>query len=156
MVSNDNLEPKPGRDGQPMTDARGRVMHRLLNPQDLAGKIRVWRFVILRRLSQLGILLLFFGTAHWGWSLFGQPLLRGNLSGSELLGILPMADPFASLQILLTRELPETEVLIGAALVVLFYALIAGRVFCTWVCPINPVTDLAGWLRRRLNIRDLL
>ncbi len=155
-MNDDGLKPKLGRDGEPMFDARGRVMHQLLDPPGFAGKFHVWRFVVLRRLSQIGILLLFYGTAHWGWSLFGQPLLSGNLSGSELLGIVPMADPFATLQILLTRVLPETEVLIGAVLVLVFYALIAGRVFCAWVCPVNLVTDLAGWMRRRLNIRDLL
>jgi ferredoxin-type protein NapH len=25
-------------------------------------------------------------------------------------------------------------------------------VFCSWVCPVNPVTDAAAWLRRRLHI----
>ncbi len=150
------LKPKIGRDGKPMLGPRGQVMHELLYPSDLAGKLYVWRFLILRRLTQIGILLLFFGTAHWGWTLFGEPLLRGNLSGSEIIGLIPLADPFATLQILLTRVLPEGEVLIGAGLVLLFYGLIAGRVFCAWVCPVNMVTDLAGWLRRRLNIRDLL
>jgi ferredoxin-type protein NapH len=67
-----------------------------------------------------------------------------------------MADPFAVLQILLTRAMPEVEVLIGAAIILLLYGLIAGRSFCAWVCPLNLVTDLAGWLRRRLSIRDLL
>ncbi len=151
-----DLKPKLGRDGEPMIGANGRPMHQLLDPSGIADRIRVWRFVILRRLSQVGILLLFFGTAHWDWSIAGVPLLRGNLSGSELLGILPMADPFAVLQILLTRAIPETEVLIGAALILVLYGFIAGRSFCAWVCPVNLITDLAGWLRRRLKIRDLL
>jgi ferredoxin-type protein NapH len=33
-----------------------------------------------------------------------------------------------------------------------FYALLGGRVYCSWVCPVNPVTDGAAWLRRRLGI----
>ncbi len=151
-----DLKPKLGRDGEPMLDVKGRAMHQLLNPLGLSEKARVWRFVILRRVSQLGILLMFFGTAHWGWSIAGEPLLSGNLSSSELVGILPMADPFATLQILLTRAMPDTEVLIGALIILVLYAVIAGRTFCAWVCPVNLVTDLAGWLRRRLNIRDLL
>jgi len=155
-VNQSDLKPKLGRDGKPMIGTNGRVMHQLLDPPRLAGKISVWRFVILRRISQIGILLLFYGTAHWGWSLAGEPLLSGNLSGSEFAGLIPMADPFATLQILLTRAMPETEVLIGAGLILALYALIAGRVFCAWVCPVNLVTDLAGWLRRRLNTKDLL
>ena len=42
--------------------------------------------------------------------------------------------------------------LIGAAIVIAFYALVGGRVFCSWVCPVNVVTDTAAWLRRRLKI----
>lgn len=155
-MNESDLKPKLGRDGKPMIGTNGRVMHRLLNPPRLADKLNVWRFVILRRLSQAGILILFFGTAHWGWSFAGEPLLSGNLSSSELVGVVPMADPFAVLQILLTRAMPESEVLIGAGLILLLYGLIAGRIFCAWVCPVNLVTDLAGWLRRRLNIKDLL
>ncbi len=41
---------------------------------------------------------------------------------------------------------------IGAVIVGAFYALIAPRVYCSWVCPINLLTDLAAWLRKRLGI----
>jgi len=33
-----------------------------------------------------------------------------------------------------------------------FYVLVGGRVFCSWVCPVNVVTDTASWLRQRLGI----
>jgi ferredoxin-type protein NapH len=105
---------------------------------------------------QFGVLLLFFGTAHWGWSVAGRPLLTGNLSASELLGALPMADPFAVVQQLLTRHVLGTEVLLGAAVVSGFYLLVGGRVFCSWICPVNVVTDLAAWLRGRLGIGDVV
>jgi len=111
-----------------------------------------WRYLIARRSSQFFVLLLFFGTAHWGWSIAGRPLLRGNLSASELLGAIPMADPFAVLQQLLTGHLLATEVLIGAAIVLTFYAFLGGRTFCAWVCPVNAVSDLAGWLRLKLGL----
>jgi ferredoxin-type protein NapH len=124
-------------------------------PATLRGKLRVWRYLILRRSTQFGVLLLFFGSAHWGWSLAGRPLLSGNLSASEVLGSIPLADPFAVTQILLTQHLLEPRVLIGALIVLVFYTLVGGRVWCSWVCPINPVTDLAAWLRQRLAIRDM-
>ncbi len=69
-----------------------------------AGKIGgpwAWRYVLLRRLTQAGVLLLFWGTASRGWQVAGAPLLRGNLSASELLGRIPLADPLAALQLLL-------------------------------------------------------
>ncbi len=109
------------------------------------------RYLILRRVTQLGILLIFAATFRWGFEIVGVPVLRGNLSASELLGVLPLADPFAAIQILLTRHLPEATVLTGALIVLVFYALIGGRTFCSWVCPVNPVADLAAWLRRKLG-----
>jgi ferredoxin-type protein NapH len=42
---------------------------------------------------------------------------------------------------------------VGALMVLVFYALVGGRVFCSWVCPVNLVTDLAAWLRRRFDLR---
>jgi ferredoxin-type protein NapH len=124
-------------------------------PDNIGGKLNVWRYIILRRATQIGVLLLFFGTAHWGWTVLGQAVLTGNLSSSELLGMIPMADPFAVLQILVTQHALAARVLIGAAIVLVFYALLGGRVWCAWVCPLNMVTDLAGWLRIRLGVRDL-
>lgn len=121
-------------------------------PATWTGKLRVWRYLIARRITQVGMLLLFFGSAHWGWSLLGQPLLIGNLSASELLGVIPLADPFAALQILVTGHTLRSEALIGAAIIMLFYALVGGRVWCSWVCPLNMVTDLAAWVRKRLGI----
>lgn len=112
-----------------------------------------WRYVVLRRVSQFGILLLFFGTAHWGWEASKDvPLLTGNLSSSEFIGLVPMADPFAVLQMFLTGHVLQPESLIGAAVVLGFYALVGGRVYCSWVCPVNAVTDLAGWLRQRFGM----
>jgi ferredoxin-type protein NapH len=127
-------------------------------PLSPMARLWSWRYIVLRRLTQFFTLLLFFGSAHWGWSLNSEgsraiPLLAGNLSGSEFMGIIPMADPFAALQIFLAGHLLQTEVIIGALVVLGFYALIGGRMFCAWACPINPVTDLAGWLRVRLDIR---
>jgi ferredoxin-type protein NapH len=133
----------------------GRPVRPFIMPVSFRGKLRVWSLLILRRAVQLGVLLLFFGTARWGWELAGKPLLNGNLSSSELFGFIPLADPFAVLQILLTGYLPLPEVMLGAAIIVVVFTLLGGRVFCSWVCPVNMVTDLAAWLRRRTGITDL-
>ena len=143
-----------GPSDKPRLGPNGRPMRPFVMRQSLTGKLRVWRYLILRRVTQVSVLLLFFGTVHWGWSIAGLPLLSGNLSAAELLQSVPLADPFAVLQIIVTQHLPDARVLIGAAIVVTFYAFLGGRVWCAWVCPINMVTDLAGWLRRRLGIRE--
>lgn len=132
----------------------GKPVRSFVMPADLPGKLKVWRFIIYRRIVQMGTLLLFFGTAHWGWTVAGKPILMGNLSASTLLGTVPLADPFAVLQIFLTQHLLETRVIIGAGIILLIYALLGGRTWCSWVCPVNMVTDLSSWLRRRLPIRD--
>lgn len=105
------------------------------------------RFLLLRRASQLGIFTLFLlGPMAGVW------IVKGNLASSLTLDVLPLTDPFVLAQVLATRHLPEISALIGAAIVIAFYALVGGRVFCSWVCPVNIVTDSAAWLRRRLNI----
>lgn len=43
----------------------------------------------------------------------------------------------------------------GAATVALFYALLGGRGFCAWVCPVNIVTDAANYLRRKLRFDEV-
>jgi ferredoxin-type protein NapH len=106
------------------------------------------RWLLLRRLSQLTVLLLFL-TGPW----FGLWIAKGNLTSSLTLGVLPLTDPYVLLQSLAARHLPQNKALIGAAIVLVFYALVGGRVFCSWVCPVNPLTDTAAWLRQRLAIR---
>ena len=111
------------------------------------GWWRAHQYLVLRRISQL----LIFGLFLLGpWA--GIWLVKGNLSASLTLGTLPLTDPFALAQVLATRHWPELSALLGAAIVVVFYAVMGGRVFCSWVCPINAVTDSASWLRRRLKI----
>ncbi|TCJ16521.1 quinol dehydrogenase ferredoxin subunit NapH [Parasulfuritortus cantonensis] len=129
------------------------LSHDKLEQRSFPARLWSWRYIVLRRLVQLGILMLFFGTAHWAWEYPAKtPLLTGNLSASEFIGMVPMADPFATLQIFLTGHVLQGKVILGSAIVLGFYLLLGGRVFCAWVCPVNMVTDLAGWLRARLPI----
>ncbi|MDR0587936.1 MAG: 4Fe-4S binding protein, partial [Burkholderiales bacterium] len=137
------------------TNATSKKVRHFEMPKTLGGKLFVWRFVIARRFVQILTLLLFFGTAHWGWSLFQRPLLSGNLSSSLVLGALPLSDTFAVVQILASRHLPMIEALIGAVIVLLLYVVLGGRIFCAWICPMNMVTDGANWIREKLGIKSL-
>jgi len=110
------------------------------------------RFLISRRISQIGILLLFYVSVHFDWKVGGVEILEGNLSSSTFLGIIPLADPFAALQILFTGHSLFTETLLGAGIILVFYALVGGRSFCSWVCPMNIVTDSSLKLRNWLKI----
>ncbi|HMV62430.1 MAG TPA: quinol dehydrogenase ferredoxin subunit NapH [Zoogloea sp.] len=122
-----------------------------LSASPSADRRSLWqrqRWLILRRLSQASILLLFLA-GPW----FGLWLVKGNLSSSLTLDVLPLTDPLLLLQTLVTGHVPEATAFLGAALVTGFYLLVGGRVFCGWVCPVNIVTDAAAWTRRRLGIK---
>ncbi|WP_445774072.1 quinol dehydrogenase ferredoxin subunit NapH [Shewanella sp.] len=115
--------------------------------QNELGWWRSHRLLILRRLSQLSVLSLF-ATGP----LFGLWLFKGNLSSSILLDTIPLSDPLATMQVLMSGHWPELSLLLGAIIVVGIYALLGGRVFCSWVCPVNIITDLASWIRRALSL----
>jgi len=105
------------------------------------------KYLLLRRVTQIGLLVLYFAANAYGWH-----ILEGTFGASILFGIIPLADPYTTLQVLATGFVLGADVLLGALLIVLFYMIVGGRAFCSWVCPINMVTDLANWLRRKLNL----
>ncbi len=92
---------------------------------------------------------LFIAGSAYGWA-----ILKGNLSAAMLFGVIPMTDPFHVSQMLSSLVIPASEAFIGAIIVFAFYAVIAGRAFCGWVCPMNIITDAANWLRKKLGIND--
>jgi ferredoxin-type protein NapH len=105
------------------------------------------KWLIARRASQLGILALFLlGPVAGIW------IVKGNLSSSLTLGVLPLTDPYVLLQSLAAGHVLSGTALVGAAIVVAFYLAVGGRTYCSWVCPVNMVTDAAAWLRPRLGI----
>ena len=113
------------------------------------GWWRAYRFLILRRLSQLAIVFMFLSGPFWNlW------ILKGNYSASLLFDVVPLTDPLMAAESLATGYLPEWTTIVGALIIVAFYALVASKAFCSWVCPVNIVTDTAAWLRRKLGIRQ--
>jgi len=80
-------------------------------------------------------------------------IATGNLSSSKWFGFLDLSDPFIWLQSILAGAPMTMTAVSGVLLVAGFYALFGGRLYCSWVCPINLLTDAAYWLRQRLNIK---
>ena len=109
-----------------------------------------FKYLLMRRIVQILILVLYIGANAWGWK-----FIRGDLSSSSLLGTIPLSDPYAVVQIVLTGATIGTDLIVGALIVTLFYGIIGGRAFCSWVCPVNIITDTANWLRRRLKFAEI-
>ena len=137
----------------PASSIRGAAMRGVVaRPGAEAVEVKGWwrahKWLLLRRTSQFGILTLFL-LGPWA----GIWIVKGNLTSSLTLDVLPLTDPFVLLQSLAAGQWPYREALIGAAIVLAFYLLVGGRLFCSWVCPVNLVTDAAAWLRRRLGLK---
>ncbi len=106
------------------------------------------KWLVLRRISQF-----FFLAVFLVGPLTGFWLVKGNLAGSLTLDFLPLTDPFMLVQSLFAGHSIATDALVGAAIVVVAYALVGGRAYCSWVCPINVVTDGSNWLRQRMGLK---
>lgn len=106
------------------------------------------KWLLMRRAFQSVVLGLFLVGPWFHWW-----VVKGNLNYSYTLGVLPLADPYLLLQMLLAGQTPEKLALIGVAIVLGGYLLVGGRAYCAWVCPVNPLADLAHWLRERLGIK---
>lgn len=120
-----------------------------LEAREKLGWWRAYRFLILRRLSQLSVVLMFLSGPLWNvW------ILKGNYSSSMLFDVIPLTDPLITAESLATGYVPEWNTLLGALIIVAIYAFLASKVFCAWICPLNFVTDCAAWFRRKLGIRQ--
>ena len=109
---------------------------------------RAHRWLFARRCSQ-SLLLLAFVSGPW----FGWRIATGNFASSEWFGLVNLSDPYVMAQSLLTGHRPSWLAIGGALLVLAFYLLVGGRSYCSWLCPVNIVTDAAVWLRDRLGIQ---
>jgi ferredoxin-type protein NapH len=113
------------------------------------GWLLAHKWLLLRRFSQISILSLFLlGPVLGIW------IVKGNMSSSLTLDVLSLTDPFVFVQSLLSGHMVETTAIVGGLIVFGFYALVGGRVYCSWVCPINIVTDIADWFYRKLKIKS--
>ncbi|MFT5133509.1 MAG: ferredoxin-type protein NapH [Gammaproteobacteria bacterium] len=105
------------------------------------------RYLILRRLAQFGLLALFLA-GPW----YGYWILKGNLASSIFLDAIAFTDPYIYLQSIIGGHKMGRLAAIGAATILVFYLVLGGRAYCSWVCPINVVTDVAFWLRNKLGL----
>lgn len=111
------------------------------------GRWQASKWLVWRRASQVFFLALFIAGPWFGWW-----IVKGSLSSSRTLDVLPLTDSYVLLQSLAAGHVPEATALVGALIVLGAYLLVGGRAYCSWVCPVNIVTDAAQWSRRRLGL----
>lgn len=109
-----------------------------------------YRFLIARRSTQVLLMAMYIIT-----NTYGINILMGDLSSSLLLKTIPLSDPYAVLQMLFAGAVISIDLMIGTCIILVFYATIGGRAFCSWVCPINLITDLANYLRRIFGFNQI-
>lgn len=105
------------------------------------------KFLLARRVTQISLMLLYFLGNAYGFS-----VLKGTFGASLLFGTIPLSDPYTIMQVLFSGFVLGADVLIGGAIIIIFYGVFAGRGFCSWVCPVNLITDLVNYIRRRLAL----
>ena len=81
--------------------------------------LKKYRFLMLRRFSQIGILVLYFSANAYGFK-----VLTGTLSSSLLFGVIPLSDPFAVMQMFAAGAILGADVLVGVRYKVIVLALI--------------------------------
>jgi ferredoxin-type protein NapH len=95
------------------------------------------------RLTAIGFLtLLILGQQTW------FPWFKGSPTSARLVGIVPFVDPLSGLEVLVaSRSLTWTTIL-GMTLTI-GVALVMGRVFCGWLCPLGLILDVVDQARMR-------
>ncbi|MDJ0867600.1 MAG: NapH/MauN family ferredoxin-type protein [Myxococcota bacterium] len=115
-----------------------------------AKTVHTWRN---RRWAVLIGVNLLFTLSYW----VDIQILEGSLTASRLLGF-HLADVYSSLLVMLAERHVAVNLVIGSVTVLLFWGLVGGRAFCSWICPYHLVAELSEKLHDRLaasgRVRD--
>ncbi len=107
------------------------------------------KWLIIRKLVQFLVLLLFLSPLFLV-EVAGTNFFYGSLSSSEVFGI-RLSDPLGALSVTLAAKKVVWSFIFSASIVFLFYFLISGRVFCSWVCPVNTFLEFIDSIRKRFK-----
>jgi ferredoxin-type protein NapH len=124
---------------------RGREVRRLLEEYLGATPRLTWRN---RRWAVLIGINLLFTLSFW----LDIQVLEGSLTASRFLGF-HLADVYSSLLVMVAQDHVAVNLVIGAVTSFALWGLVAGRGFCSWVCPYHLVAELAEKLHLGLAAR---
>lgn len=107
--------------------------------------IRAWRW-----LSIFIINILFFLSFN-----IDIQVLEGTLNGSRLFGF-HLIDPFTALEIFAAEHHFHINVIIGSVTLVVFYLLVGGKAYCSWVCPYGFLSELGEHFHQKLVRKKII
>ena len=81
--------------------------------------------------------------------------LEGTLNGSRFLGF-HLIDPFTTIQMYLATYHMPINIIIGTATIVIFYLLVGGRTYCSWVCPYGILSEIGEKLHNTLVSKKII
>lgn len=110
------------------------------------------RLKILRQIIQILTLLLIIAIPLLNRK--GITIIIGSLYSLAISDIW-ITDPLSGLQVILSTLLADSKLLLSI-LIPIIIALIFGRVFCSWACPQNTISEVFDYLSRRLRVKRLL
>ncbi len=121
----------------------------LRRPRRAPRLLRRVRWLAARRAVQ-GLVIAAFAGAPWS---AGAPVAAGTLAASRWFDAFTLVDPLVVLQAGLAGQALAWPAVAGALVVAAFVAVVGGRLFCGWVCPVGLVADAAAATRRVLGLR---
>lgn len=112
--------------------------------EERAGKLGFpkWRAM---RWASLFIVNGLFVLSYW----LDLQLVEGALTASRVFGF-HFADLNSALQLMMAHKHVVLNLVIGVTTVLLIYAVIGGRNFCSWVCPYHFLSEIAEMLHLKL------
>ena len=81
--------------------------------------------------------------------------LEGTLNGSRFLGF-HLIDPFTTIQMYLATYHLPINIIIGTTTIVIFYLLVGGRTYCSWVCPYGILSEIGEKLHNTLISKKII
>ena len=99
------------------------------------------KWFVLRKIVQVSAFALMLLPLLWA----SNPIWIGSYVASDFFGI-PLTDPVAAIEVTLAGKNIWWP-LVWSVLPLLLVAVIAGRVFCSWFCPLNTAIEVATFLK---------
>ncbi|GER92483.1 quinol dehydrogenase ferredoxin subunit NapH [hot springs metagenome] len=84
----------------------------------------------------------------------GISILVGSLYSLSVDGLW-ITDPLSGFQVILSTLSADSTILISMLIPVIL-ALIFGRVFCSWICPQNTISEISDYLSRKISFKRVI